>query len=94
MTGVRRVDDQLDQWEVTVNPTSDEAVTITLPGDRACGTAGAVCTYRDNSPLTNSPSATVDGPTDDALTAAFEGPAGDARRGQHVQLPHRVQHWD
>ncbi len=73
VTGVRRVDGHLDQWEVTIDPTSDEAVTITLPGDRACGTAGAVCTYRDNSPLTNSPSATVDGPADDALTAAFEG---------------------
>ena len=73
VTGVRRVDGHLDQWEVTIDPTSDEAVTITLPGDRACGTAGAVCTYRDNSPLTNSPSATVNGPTDDALTAPFEG---------------------
>ena len=73
VTGVGRVDGHLDEWEVTINPTSDEAVTITLPGDRACGTSGAVCTYRDNSPLTNSPSATVDGPTDDALTAAFEG---------------------
>ena len=65
VTGARRVDGRHDLWEMTVEPDSDGDVTITLPGDRACGTAGAVCTRGDDpSPLTNSPSATVAGPAD------------------------------
>ena len=65
VTGAQR--DRHDLWEITVAPDSDGDVTITLPGDRECGTAGAVCTRGDDpSPLTNSPSATVAGPADDA----------------------------
>ncbi len=65
VTGAQR--DRHDLWEITVAPDSDGDVTITLPGDRECGTAGAVCTLGDDpSPLTNSPSATVAGPADDA----------------------------
>ena len=65
VTGARRVDGRHDLWEMTVAPDSREAVTVTLPRDRACGTAGAVCTRgEDPRPLTNSPSATVAGPAD------------------------------
>ena len=65
VTGAQR--DRHDLWEITVAPDSDGDVTITLPGDRECGTAGAVCTRGDDpSPLTNSPSETVVGPADDA----------------------------
>ena len=64
VTGAQR--DRHDLWEITVAPDSDGDVTITLPGDRKCGTAGAVCTRGDDpSPLTNSPSATVAGPAGD-----------------------------
>ena len=64
VTGARRVDGRNDLWEITVEPDGREAVTITLPGDRACGTTGAVCTRgEDPRPLSNSPSATVAGPT-------------------------------
>ena len=69
----RRVDDRRDLWEITVEPASREALTITLPGGRACGTAGAVCTRGDSPrPLGNSPSATVAGPPSEPLTAKFE----------------------
>ena len=63
VTGARRVDGRHDLWEITVESESREAVTISLPGGRACGTAGAVCTRGDDPrPLSNSPSATVAGP--------------------------------
>ncbi len=60
VTAARRVDGRSDLWEITVEPESREAVTITLPGGRACGTSGAVCTGGDApKPLGNSPSVTV-----------------------------------
>ena len=72
VTGVRRVNGYLDRWKITAEPDSNEAVTITLPGNRACGTTGAVCTYGNNPrTLTNSPSATVAGPAVVPLTASF-----------------------
>ena len=72
VTGVRRVNGHLDRWKITAEPDSNEAVTITLPGNRACGTTGAVCTYGNNPrTLTNSPSATVAGPAVVPLTASF-----------------------
>ena len=62
VTGARRVDGRHDLWEITVEPDSREAVTISLPGGSACGTAGAVCTRGDDPrPLSNSPSARVAG---------------------------------
>ena len=64
VTGARRVDGRNDLWEITVEPDGQEAVSITLPGNRACGTTGAVCTRGENPrALSNSPSATVAGPT-------------------------------
>ena len=72
VTGARRVNGRHDLWEITVDPDSREAVTISLAGGRDCGTSGAVCTRGDDpSPLSNSPSATVAGPPNDPLTASF-----------------------
>ena len=67
VTGARRVDGRNDLWEVTVEPDDNTDVAITLPANRSCTTAGAICT-REDSPrqLTNSPSATVPGPTDES----------------------------
>ena len=63
VTAARRVDGRSDLWEITVGPDSREAVTITLPGGRACGAIGAigaVCTGGGAPrPLASSPSATV-----------------------------------
>ena len=68
VTRARRMDGRSDLWEITVEPDSDEAVGITLPGGRACSTTGAVCTGGDDPrPLSNSPSATVSGPPDDPV---------------------------
>ena len=48
-------------WEITVEPTGDGNVVITLPGSRACDVAGAICTS-DGDRLYASISATVSGP--------------------------------
>ena len=84
VTGARRVDGRNDLWEITVEPSGAEHVTITLAGGRDCGTTGAVCTRGDTPrALTNSPSATVAGPPSDPLTASFSGvPA--SHDGQHA----------
>ena len=54
-------------WTITVEPDGWGNVTVTLPGERVCTATGAVCTS-DNRQLSNSPSATVEGPA--ALSVA------------------------
>ena len=65
VTGARRVDGRSDLWEIAVEPDGNSDVGITLPANRSCTTAGAICT-REDSPrqLTNSPTATVTGPAE------------------------------
>ena len=48
-------------WTITVEPDGWGDVAISLPGGRACTAAGGICTD-DNRMLSNSPSATVQGP--------------------------------
>ena len=63
VTGARRNNGRNDSWEITVTPWGNDAVTVTLPGNRDCGTTAAICTKEDNLvQLSNSPSATVAGP--------------------------------
>ena len=71
VTRVQRVDDRSDLFEITVEPDSDEDVTVTLSSSGDCGEAGAICTQgEDPRKLDNSPTATVAGPI---LTASFQG---------------------
>ena len=71
VTQAQRVDDRSDLFEITVEPASDEDVTITLAASSDCAAAGAICTEgEDPKKLYNSPAATVSGPT---LTASFQG---------------------
>ena len=71
VTQAQRVDDRSDLFEITVEPASDDDVTITLPAGSDCAVAGAICTEgEDPRKLYNSPAATVSGPT---LTASFQG---------------------
>ena len=76
VTRGRRVDGRRDLFEMTVEPDGAGEVTIELPAGRECGVSGAICTKGENRrQLTNSPSATVAGPPDEApagLTATFE----------------------
>ena len=69
VTGARRVDGRNDLWEITVEPDDNSDVGITLPANRSCTTTGAICTREDNPrQLTNSPTATVPGPTEEPPT--------------------------
>ena len=79
VTAAARVDGRNDRWLITVDPDGDDAVTITLPGNRACGTQGAICSEEDNPvQLSNSPSATVAAPpAGDPLTASFSNVPDD-----------------
>ena len=71
-TAAARINSRDDRWLITVDPDGDDAVTITLPGNRACGTQGAICTDEDNPvQLGNSPSATVARMSGTPLTASF-----------------------
>ena len=56
-------------WEITVEPTGDGNVVITLPGSRACDVVGAICTS-DGDQLSGSISATVSGPAPTVPTPA------------------------
>ncbi len=89
VTGASRVDGRSDRWLITVDPDGDDAVTITLPGNRTCGTQGAICSKEDNPvQLTNSPSVTVAAPPEgDPLTASFSN-VPDSHDGSdfHVDL--------
>ena len=76
VTGARRVDRRHDLWQITVAPDGAGEVTVTLAAGRACAVSGAICTRGgDRRQLTNTATATVAGPVDEAapavLTASF-----------------------
>ena len=57
----KRVDGRSGLWKVKVRPSGNGPVTVTLSATAPCGQAGAVCTA-DGRALSNSPSATIQGP--------------------------------
>ena len=68
-----RVNGSSAEWEVTVAPSSREAVTVSISGGSdACRQGDAVCT-EDGRRLSNSPSVTVEGPPTVPLTAELDG---------------------
>ena len=69
VTRARRVDKRRDLWKVTIEPDSDEAVTVRLPETTDCEASGAICTG-DGRPLSHSLSATVAGPVGIAVADA------------------------
>ena len=69
VTRARRVDKRRDLWEITIEPDSDEAVTVRLPETTECDASGAICTS-DGRPLSHSLSATVAGPVGIAVADA------------------------
>ena len=69
----KRVNGSSAEWEVTVAPSSREAVTVSVSGGSdACRQGDAVCT-EDGRRLSNSPSVTVEGPPTVPLTAELDG---------------------
>ena len=68
------------RWTITVRPRSSADVTVTLSATTDCDAAGAICTP-DGRKLSNSPSATVSGPSNQPATGA-PTIAGTARVGE------------
>ncbi|GEM_PF-1242669 len=56
----RAAQNQNQRWIITVRPLSSEDVTVTLAATTDCSAAAAICTP-DGRPLSNSPSATIQG---------------------------------
>ena len=85
VTAARRVDGRRDLWRITIEPDSDEAVTVRLPETTDCGASAAICTG-DGRPLSHALSATVAGPAGEPErnTAATGTPAigGTAQVGE------------
>ena len=71
-TAAGRVNRRRDLWQVTVEPDSLAAVTVTLAAGAACRTPAAVCTS-DGRALSTTIATTVAGPPVAPLTASFEG---------------------
>ena len=61
VTRVRRKDDRLDHWRIRIEPSSHEAVTVTLSPSPACGATGAVCT-NDRRTFTTALATQIQGP--------------------------------
>ena len=61
VTKLRRKDDRLDHWQVRVEPSSHEAVTVTLSPSPPCGATGAVCT-EDGRTFTSALATQIQGP--------------------------------
>ncbi len=66
-TSASRVNRRRDLWELTVEPDSPSDVTVTVAAGAACGTPAAVCT-KDDRALSETISATVEGPVNTAAT--------------------------
>ena len=72
VTRLRRKDGRLDHWRIRVEPSSHEAVTVTLSRSPPCGATGAVCT-EDGRTFTT------------ALATQIQGPPGLAVADAQVQ---------
>ena len=70
---LRRVNRRRDLWTVTVTPSSDDAVTVAVPANRACDVSGAVCTA-DGEQLSSRAEATVPGPQPAVSVSASTSP--------------------
>ena len=73
VANLRRVDRRRDLWTVTVTPSSDDAVTVAVPANRACDVSGAVCTA-DGEQLSSRAEATVPGPQPTVSVSAGTSP--------------------
>ena len=60
-TRIRRKDNRLDHWRIKIQPSSHEAVTVTLAASPACGATGAVCT-EDGRTFTTALATQIQGP--------------------------------
>ena len=83
VTDLRRVDRRRDLWTVTVTPSSDDAVTVAVPANRACDVSGAVCTA-DGEQLSSRAEATVPGPQPAVSVSASTSPVTEGTAAVHI----------
>ncbi len=85
VTGASRQEQGSDlRWTITVEPASaNSAVTVTLPETTDCNADGAICT-EDGRPLSNSPSATVEGADEATSVPAVSVTDASATEGNSV----------
>ena len=81
VTDATRVDGRSDLWEVTLEPTASNAVSILVPLNRACTEPGALCTAQGGM-LTIAPAQSIPGPaqgpqTPQGLKASFAAVPGE-----------------
>ena len=91
VTRLRRKDGRLDHWQVRLEPSSHEAVTVTLSPSPACGAAGAVCTP-DGRTYTTALATQIQGPPGLAVADAEVEEAANARLAFAVTLS-RAPSW-
>ena len=88
VTDATTVNDNIFLWEITVRPNSNADVTIELPAHRDCDEAGAICTTGENQQqLSNSPAATVTGPTEDTNDETTEETSSDPLTASFSNVP-------
>ena len=84
-TRMRRKGNRLDHWRIRIEPSSHEAVTVTLSPSPACGTAGAVCT-EDGRTFTTALATRIQGPPGLAVADAEVEEAANASLAFAVTL--------
>ena len=84
-TRMRRKDDRLDHWRIRIEPSSHEAVTVTLSPSPVCGAAGAVCT-EDGRTFTTALATRIQGPPGLAVADAEVEEAANATLAFAVTL--------
>ena len=87
----KRVNGSSAEWKITVAPSSDEAVTVTLsPGNGACGEPGVICTA-DGRKLSNYAAWVAPGPSSNTVptelgtVSGLPTIAGTARVGETLE---------
>ena len=85
VTKLRRKDGRLDHWRIRIQPSSHEAVTVTLSPSPACGATGAVCT-EDGRTFTAALATRIQGPPGLAVADAEVEEAANASLAFAVTL--------
>ena len=85
VTRMRRKDGRLDHWRIRIQPSSHEAVTVTLSPSPPCGATGAVCT-EDGRTFTAALATRIQGPPGLAVADAEVEEAANASLAFAVTL--------
>ena len=82
----KRVNDSNQLWEVHAEPSSDDAVTLTLPETTDCDASNAVCTA-DRKPLSAKASVTIPGPASASTPTPTPTPEPTSLTAEFRELP-------